>query len=232
MKKQAAIPMSKVLEALAAEAAKPKLIAKRLTDEPVKEVARRIVKAIAMPEGFISRGLPPELGAGARPAKAKIGLLAKLFEEMEKGSEAAAYLCGFVEKIAQAPAPVKPDLGRQFLDVVPPDPKGGQKAYEQLLRAGGIGIRDIGLKDVSKLDPKRRAAMEEAAKNNLAGVAGIEDFMAAKNPYGKWRSPVRYRAFPKVQKGYPAIVADFVKKNPELIKKFIAERQAAKGANK
>jgi hypothetical protein len=115
MKKQAAIPLKLVLEAMKeARLASPPVLAKRV-DEPIKEVAKRVVKAIAMPEGFISRGLPPEVGAGAKPAKAKIGLLAKLFEEMEKGSADDAYMYGFMKKLSKAPEAVKPDLIRQFI---------------------------------------------------------------------------------------------------------------------
>ena len=240
MKKQSAVPM-KVVLAMLAERAKqpPPRVAQRVVGNKAREAAKRVVKAIVMPEEFIRRGLPPAVGAGGQPAKAKIGLLARLFEEMEKGSTADAYLLGFMEKMAQAGAApetivkaVKPELHRQFLDAVPPDPKAGRKAYEQLLSAGGIGIGDFRLKDVTKLDPKRRAAMEEAAKRDLAGIAGVEDFVAGKNPYSKWTSPVRSRAFPKVQKGYNALVADFVKKNPELIREFIASRAVKPEAKK
>lgn len=396
MKKQAAIPMKVVLEALKAQAERPKVVAQRVVGEKARDAARRVVQALVKPEGFLSKGLPPEIGAGAQPAKAKIGLLAKLFEDMEKGgqvrnrnpriqamlerkrreatkrqqhakmraggsknpameqslvqhgkgfkpkfspetagqqnrnlartganwytqkrtgnfeqdanlatrmatmqqalmdapdreaqakmwqlkgkqmdavkgydvqrkkglkpeqaiktvpakqqpliktmidkgqlrastgqpvmgkiSAADAYCYGFMVKFAQAG--VKPDLSRQFLDAVPPDPKAGRKAFENILTAGKIGVSDINLKDVSKLDPKRMAAMQAAVKGDLAGAASVEDFLAAKNPYGKWKTPVKYRAFSKVQKGYNPMLADFVKKNPDIIRKFIASRSA------
>ena len=235
MDKTAAIPMRVVLAALAEQAQRsPPQLAKKVVSGKAQEAAKRVVKAIMMPEGFISKGLPPEIASGGQPAKAKIGILARLFKDMEKGSAAVtvgdAYLYGFLQKYAQAQAAIKkqPDLTRQFLDAVPPNPTGGQTTFEDVLSAGKIGLRDIGLKDISKLDPKRITAMEAAIKKNLTGAAEVEEFLAAKNPYGSWGSPVRHRAFKKVRKGYNPMLTDFIKRNPDLIRKFIAARQAPK----